>query len=201
MNVFSEASRETETPSERRPSWMMEILCPQSELGRWGSAVRVPAEMVTGPSAAPSLAATAPSSCPMVTAWIGPPAPTGTTGRPLLPAPTQLLPLHTWICVSTTALTPTRPSHLLIWCGTARVARHTTYTAPAQKLPHLDTSALTRHQISPHIIITTLWLCQVASAVERTTTVPTTLPHLTATTMPTPITLSPPPTHLITISC
>lgn len=152
--------------------------------------------MVIGPNAVLSLAVTAPSSCLMVTASIGLPAPMGTTGQPLLPAPTQLLLHHIWICASTT--TPTSPFHHQIWCGTARVARNTTCTAPAQTLPHLAISAPTHRQTLPLTLTTTptttLCLHQVASAVERTTTAPTTtLLHLTATTIPTHTTPNRPP--------
>lgn len=154
--------------------------------------------MVIGPSAVPSLAVTAPSSCLMVTALIELLAPTGTTGRPLVPAPTQLLLHHTWICASTTAHTPTSPFRLQTWCGTARVARRTTYTAPAQTLPRLDISVHTSRQTLPLTLTvthtTTLCLPRVASTVEKTSMVPTTtLLHLTATTIPTHTTPNPPP--------
>lgn len=174
------------TGRERRPSWMMEILCPQREQGLWGLVGLAPAGMVIGPSVVRSLAVTAPSSCLMVTAWIGLLAPTGTTGPPLPPVPTLLLLHHTWICASTTAPTPISPSHLQTWSGTDRVVLHIIYTAPVQRRPPPVISTHTRLQTST-LTTTTTYITtpcppQVASTVGKMTTVPTTtLLHLTAT--------------------
>lgn len=149
---------------------------------------------------------TAPSSCLMVTASIELPAPTGTTGRPLPPAPTQLLLRHTWTCASTTAHTPISPFRLQTWFGTAKVARRTTCTAPAQTHHRLDICALTSPQTLPLTLKATLTtiLCrpQVTSAVEKRSMVPTTTHlRLTATTIPTHTILSPPPALPTMISC